>query len=211
MAPILDLTGQRFGRLVAISIAGRTKHQNVKWFCRCDCGAERVVIAGCLRGGTTISCGCAQKEHAAQHCKSMTKHGMCASGTYSSWASMIARCGNPRAPNYPRYGGRGIVVCSEWLGDFRTFLRDMGERPAGHSLDRINRDLGYESSNCRWATYSDQAKNRRNSPTHRRPPRLYDVDGNHVTFVEIADYLAMDVRSLQYHFRKVGVLTASAF
>src|SRR2546427_1038477 len=103
--------------------------------------------------------------------KEMTKHGHCGqrvsgrqqppSPTYRSWYSLTARCTNPNTPDYPRYGGRGITVCERWREDFRNFLADMGERPAGTSIDRINNDGNYEPGNCRWATRSGQMRNRR--------------------------------------------------
>ncbi len=90
------------------------------------------------------------------------KHGMYASPTYSSWNNMIQRCTNPKYTYYEYYGGRGITVCNRWL-DFRNFLEDMGNKPEGLTLDRVDVDGNYELSNCRWATRKEQAQNRRNN------------------------------------------------
>ena len=88
-------------------------------------------------------------------------HGMSNTGTYLSWRGAKQRCTNPNAASYPRYGGRGIEICSRWIHSFANFLEDMGERPEGMSLDRINNDGNYEPSNCRWATPSEQNRNQR--------------------------------------------------
>lgn len=90
------------------------------------------------------------------------KHGMIGTPTYRSWASMVTRCRNPNSTQYAYYGGRGITVCERWL-DFRSFLEDMGERPAGTSIDRIDNSRNYEPGNCKWATRAEQNRNRRDT------------------------------------------------
>lgn len=125
------------------------------------CGTERRVSCSNLKTGRSISCRCQISKHrsgvAAYH-----KHDQCWSPTYSSWAGMKDRCTNQNHKSYNNYGGRGIKVCERWM-DFRNFLKDMGERPEGMSIDRIDVNGDYEPGNCRWATAKQQSSNKRNS------------------------------------------------
>jgi hypothetical protein len=109
--------------------------------------------------GRTQSCGCLRNEVTVQR---STKHGHTGTSIYWTWGDMVGRCTNPKHKRYADYGGRGITVCDRWR-DFANFLADMGERPPGMELDRIDNDRGYEPGNCRWADRSTQAKNRRPS------------------------------------------------
>ncbi len=155
-----DLRKEKFGRLTPIECLGviRDKVHNNVWRCLCECGNEIEVQSNNLQSGHTTSCGC----HALA-CR--TIHGMCGTTTYCSWDGMIQRCTNPKNMNYVRYGGRGIKVCDRWLNSFEDFYADMGDRPDGLTIDRINNDGDYEPGNCRWATPSEQNYNRRNTLT----------------------------------------------
>lgn len=120
---------------------------------QCECGTIRIVDYYALKNGLSKSCGCGRKSN--------LKHSLSNSPEYRSWNGMKIRCTNPSHKGYKNYGGRGITVCPEWLNSFQNFYNDMGKRPNGKTLDRINNNKGYEPSNCRWSTSKEQSKNRR--------------------------------------------------
>lgn len=157
MGNFIDLRAQRFGRLVVVEQADNNNRGQVTWKCKCDCGNIKIICSASLVRGSTNSCGCLQKEDVK---KRSTKHGMRKTLTYKIWAGMLQRCNNWNDPSYKDYGGRGITVCERWL-KFENFFADMGEKPHGLTIDRIDNDLGYYKENCKWATQAEQVRNQR--------------------------------------------------
>ena len=156
------MTGQRFGRLTVVErVPSRAE---AHWRCLCDCGNTSVLRGSILRDGQVRSCGCYLRDRLR---RVNTVHGQAVRGhmtpTYNSWMQMRRRCRDPKHGQWANYGGRGITVCDRWRDSFANFLADMGERPDGTSIDRIDNDGNYEPGNCRWATPLEQSHNKRNT------------------------------------------------
>ena len=175
---VIDRTGQRYVRLVALErLPAKSKTDtNARWFCRCDCGVGVVAYGQDLQKGKVKSCGCLNAERIMQH-------GMSNTHVYAVWQAMLQRCENPNAQRYSDYGGRGISVCQGWHR-FEAFFADMGNRPKGYSLDRIDNDGNYRKDNCRWALTKQQANNKRIN-------RIIEFNGEKRTLAEWAERVGL--------------------
>lgn len=192
----LDISGQRFGRLVAIEYVGRKKSVS-QWKCVCDCGNIIITTQSRLKQGCVKSCGCLKKESSLwggnqRHCASLEFGVIHKHPLYTTWNQMKSRCYYPKNNRYKHYGARGIKVCDRWLGEngFENFVTDMGERPSNrHSLDRIDLNGDYTPTNCRWATYEEQNRNRSNT-------FLVSYNGNIIPLAQLCEDYNLSYRDI---------------
>lgn len=175
----LSLAGQRFGRLTAVAPTEARLDGRVIWRCLCDCGEEKFAKSVNLKLGKTKTCGKCDKEPSRKTHRP----------TYGIWEKMRRRCESPLDPAYSYYGGRGIFVCERWRV-YENFLADMGERPPGLTLERVNNDMGYSPDNCRWATRLEQQRN-------RRVNRRLSLNGETKCLSEWADILGINRETLR--------------
>lgn len=178
-----DLTGAKFGKLTAIErVIGR---RQVYWNCLCDCGRQEEKRAHRLLRNTK-GCAACRRGNRLSHGHGRVRETGKPSSEYRIWQSMRDRCLNPDCKHYPDYGGRGITVCQRWRDGFQNFLDDMGKRPPGRTLDRRDNDGPYSPENCRWATATEQVRNRRVS---RLEPHEYDQ----VSWLKSLGYRTCDI------------------
>lgn len=179
-----DLTGQYFGRLKVLGFSDRVNQRTI-WLCECSCGKITTIASQELNNGEAKSCGCLRRE--VTKLKSQTHGhsvGKKVTSTYTSYSMMIDRCSNENGSNFEYYKGRGITVCDRWLESFENFLADMGERPEGLTLERIENEKGYCQENCRWASRKEQANNRRSN-------RIIEFDGQKLNVSQWAEKIGV--------------------
>lgn len=189
----INLARKVFGRLTVVSYSHVDTYGLAHWNCRCECGKKLKVLGTSLRSGNTKSCGCFKIDLLTSANKT---HGMSKTKTYKDWERMIRRCENKSFENYNHYGGRGIKVCERWH-KFENFLSDMGEKPEGKTLDRIDNDGNYEPGNCKWATGTEQARNKRDVP-------LYEVKGVKKSIAEWSEISGINRETIRCRIKKRG-------
>lgn len=197
-AGIIDLTGQRFGRLVVLRREKTLKRGISRWLCQCDCGEQTVTSTGSLRSGLTRSCGCLHREAAREQGLKSATHGLTETRLYRVWGNMKTRCYNKRNRNYARWGARGITVCDEWRSDFQAFYdwAMANGYEDGLSIDRIDNDRGYSPDNCRWATPEQQANNTRKTTS-------IECNGEAYTLAQWSKKLGIDKTTLFYRLKRL--------
>lgn len=188
---VVDLTGKRFGKLVVLNKADKNSRGEIRWLCQCDCGKTSLVTTSNLNSGNSQSCGCSRGNR---------KHGGAVDGhverLYRVWLDMKNRCSNQNSPSYEYYGGRGISVCKEWSESYSSF-RDWAlangyksdARFGECTIDRIDNDIGYCPTNCRWVDLRKQGKNKRNN-------RLLHIDGEDITVSQAAEKYGIEYDTL---------------
>lgn len=191
MSRLLDFTGQRFGRLTALERVYPERSGNAIWRCRCECSNITDVRSNKLRSGRTKSCGCLAADlYRERH----TTHGKTSSREYEAWCRMIQRCTNSNHSAYRNYGGRGIRICPQWAV-FERFFEDVGERPHGMTLDRLDNNGDYEPDNVAWRSRFDQANNKRSN-------RLIWICGECRTLAQWLRKLGMNRSSFDKRLRR---------
>jgi len=185
-----NLVGQKFSRLLVLE---RSKNKGTRsaWKCLCDCGSMKIIQANNLMQKSIMSCGCLRRERARKRLiEKNTTHGLSYTGAYKTWISMIYRCTNPKHKFYKHYGDRGIKICEEWFV-FEKFYEDMGDRPKGLTIDRINNNKGYSKKNCRWISQSKQCSNKRNNV-------FLTIKGKKMTITEASRVFKVNYSTLWY-------------
>lgn len=196
---------EKYGLLTPITYSHSkpNKKYDEYWLFKCECGNEKISRLYDVQRSKINSCGCLKKKQLANRNIANTKHGYFGTPTYDCWTGIIERCCNPNSGNYSDYGGRGIQICQSWRSSFKQFLEDMGEKPDGHSIDRIDVNGNYERSNCRWANAKTQANNRTNN-------RKISFNGKTYNLAEWSDITGIKPSTISKRLDKYGWSTEEA-
>lgn len=187
---IKDLAGKRFGRLTVVRFDG-VRGRHTHWECMCDCGKKSISTSCNLVRGNTTSCGCYKVEIISQKKKT---HGLSRHKIYNAWRSMIDRCENSENIGFKRYGGRGIKICKRWHV-FENFIKDMGFPTGKMAIDRIDNNKGYSKLNCRWVTYSVNARNTSKTV-------YLEFEGKKVPLIELSEKYGINYKCLQKRIKR---------
>ena len=161
--PIIK-AGDKYNRLTAVRFNHMDKYRNQHWLFKCDCGQEKIIRVISVKLGKTKSCGCLQRQKSSENLKKInTTHNMTYTKEYRAWCAMKSRVLNPNNINFKSYKKRNIKICEQWKNSFKQFYADMGKRPKGKKLCRINCNRNYEPKNCHWANEQNQQNNKRNN------------------------------------------------
>ena len=201
-----EFVGKTFGMLTVVSRADDAtytargkEYKTRKWNCICTCGGSATCYEADLKRGNSTSCGCKQKAQAVKMGKERKTHGMSKTKEENAYRHMMQRCYSKNSAQYKNYGGRGIRVCERWLGSFENFLIDIGRAPSKlHSIDRIDSNGDYSPENCRWATWTDQQRNRRNN-------RTIEIDGETKTLAEWCEIHDVPYQRVHQRITKLGM------
>lgn len=188
-----NITGQKFGKLTAVRFAYVMPSGHAVWEFKCECGKYKRSLIANIKRNLMASCGCASKELKVARLiksKSLRKDAI-----WRIYKGVIARCTNPNRHNYKDYGGRGIYVCKRWLDSFDNFVSDLGPRPDGYSLDRIDNDGPYSPENCRWASAKEQQNN-------RRCTKFIEHEGRKMTLTDWANHANVSIAALRYRIKQ---------
>jgi hypothetical protein len=192
MPPLINIIGKKFGRWTIISRVENNSTGHPQYLCRCDCGVEAIRTPGRLKSGNSKSCRCLQKELLSI---SKAVHGMSGTKVHSTWMQMIKRCIDPKNTRYSDYGGRGINVCDQWMGDFISFYKYVGDPPTPkHTLDRIDNNKGYIPGNVKWSTNKEQSNNKRTN-------HIIEFNGHRKTIAQWRDATGISYSALWYRIR----------
>lgn len=186
MSNVINILGNKYGKLTVVEFAGVDHHQKSLWKCVCECGGSKIVHAKELKLGNVKSCGCLWRQDVK---------GLSTSKLYRVYANIKQRCVDPNHEFYHRYGGRGITMSDDWMDSFLNFYRDMGDRPEGMTVERIDNDKGYCKENCRWATRKEQANNTKNNTI------LY-LKGERLTLSQASDKTGILVHTILDRLKK---------